>query len=163
MIDDAGKVLFFDAKVMILGENEVISEEMMGMLNGLDEKEANRVEDVRFREKSDAKLMKNKGFSAKSHTKLIKNKGFCTNSRDSEASFWRRVKKSEGCWLWNGVRGLDGICGLHFDVVDGKKVIMTAHRYMWILKHGEIPDDVVVRQSCGNGLCVNPEHLEVRS
>ena len=128
----------------------MISEEMMESLNGLDEKEANRVEDARFKAKSDAKRRKNKGI--------------CVNSRDSKASFWRKVKKSEGgCWLWKGIRGLDGICGLHFDVVDGKKVIMTAHRYMWILKHGEIPDDVVVRQSCGNGLCVNPEHLEVRS
>ena len=134
---------------MILGENDVISEEMMGMLNGLDESEANRVEDARFRVKSDAKRRKNKGI--------------CTNLRDSEASFWRRVKKSEGCWLWNGVRGLDGICGLHFDVVDGKKVIMTAHRYAWILRYGHIQDDAVVKQTCGNLLCVNPEHLEIRS
>lgn len=139
----------------------MISEEMMGILSGLDEKEANRVEDARFRVKSDAKRRKNKGFSAKSHTKLIKNKGFCTNSRDSEASFWRRVKKSEGCWLWTGPRGLDGKVGVCWVFVDGRRTYMTAHRYMWILKHGEIPDDGVVRQSCGNGLCVNPAHLEL--
>ena len=135
---------------MILGENDVISEEMMGMLNGVDEKEANLVEDARFRAKSDAKLMKNKGF--------------CTNSLDSEESFWRKVKKSEGgCWLWTGPRGLDGKVGVCWVFMDGRRTYMTAHRYMWILKVGEIPDDAVVKQTCGNLLCVNPGHLEIRS
>ena len=118
---------------ILLGENEVISEEMMGMLNGLDEKEANLVEDARFRAKSDAKLMKNKGF--------------CTNSLDSEESFWRKVKKSEGCWLWTGPRGLDGKVGVCWVFMDGRRTYMTAHRYMWILKVVEIPDDAVVKQT----------------
>lgn len=125
----------------------MIGVEMIEVLDRNDESEQYRLEDARFRERIYAKNMNNKGF--------------CMNSRDSEESFWRNVKKSEGCWGWRGRKCLDGRVGVCWVFVDGRRIYMTAHRYMWILKHGKILDDKVVRQRCGNGLCVNPAHLEI--
>ncbi len=67
--------------------------------------------------------------------------------------FWRKVQKTEACWLWlAGVR--NGIGRFRFE---GKN--MTASRVSWILAHGPLATDLVVKTTCANHLCVNPAHL----
>ena len=34
-----------------------------------------------------------------------------------------------------------------------------AHRFVWTMVHGPIPDDLVVCHRCDNPLCCNPDHL----
>jgi hypothetical protein len=41
----------------------------------------------------------------------------------------------------------------------GRGVYMPAHRLVWQLERGEIPQGLLVRQKCENRLCCNPEHL----
>lgn len=38
-------------------------------------------------------------------------------------------------------------------------VPMYAHRVAWIIAVGPVPDDVLIRHSCDQPLCVNPRHL----
>lgn len=61
------------------------------------------------------------------------------------------------CWLWMaGCRG-DGYGA--FTVADKKQV--GAHRYSYVLAHGEIPEGMVVMHSCDEPRCVNPAHLSL--
>lgn len=76
-----------------------------------------------------------------------------------EISFWEKVDKSapDGCWLWKGARRGDGSgtwrsYSLRQD--------FRAHRLSWLLTQGPIPTGRIVRQSCGNPLCVVPAHLK---
>jgi hypothetical protein len=68
--------------------------------------------------------------------------------------FESNIDTSGDCWLWTGfkTKGYGKIC------INKKKHF--AHRLMYILYNGTIPDGMVVRHTC-RGKCVNPEHLEI--
>lgn len=54
------------------------------------------------------------------------------------------------CHLWTGIEK-------HHHGIYGKE---SAHRVIWKHLNGEIPDGIVIRHKCDNGLCVNINHLE---
>ena len=58
------------------------------------------------------------------------------------------------CWEWVGY-GSDGYGHAWYE---GKK--WTAHRLMWTVLVGEIPEGLQVDHLCRNRRCVNPDHLE---
>lgn len=58
------------------------------------------------------------------------------------------------CWDWVGP-SYDGACG-HSSY---KRVKIRAHRLMYVLLNGPLESGVWVKQSCGNKLCCNPNHL----
>lgn len=79
----------------------------------------------------------------------------------AEERFWKKVEKTEGCWLWRGTLWSNGY-GM-FTVPrawrkDGKKSLM-AHRYSWELANGEIPGGLILLHSCDVRNCVRPDHL----
>jgi hypothetical protein len=54
------------------------------------------------------------------------------------------------CHIWTGIEK-------HYHGIYGKD---SAHRVLWIHHNGEIPEGMVIRHKCDNGLCVNINHLE---
>lgn len=82
-----------------------------------------------------------------------------------EERFWRRVEKTEGCWLWRGSVDEDGYGSIgSFGNADR----MKSHRYSWALHHGPIPEGLYVLHNCNTlrepgdtsyRRCVNPAHL----
>jgi len=84
---------------------------------------------------------------------------YTTDKLDEEMQkrFWSKVYKPHGeidCWIWTG--GTNGV-GYGVAYRNGKAIL--AHRYSWEIKHGSIPDGLVIRHLCNNARCVNPHHL----
>lgn len=77
-------------------------------------------------------------------------------TRDPVQRFWLNVNKTDGCWLWTG--GTHKTSYGRFNV-NYRKVLV--HRFSYELHKGKIPKGLVVRHTCHNPLCVNPEHLLV--
>lgn len=62
-----------------------------------------------------------------------------------------------GCWEWKGHRNAAGygiISAKHLGI-RGKRV----HRLMYSLVYGGISSDLLVRHTCDNPPCINPNHL----
>lgn len=75
------------------------------------------------------------------------------NDCTTDELFWSRVRKEgpDDCWLWTGRRNSKGY---------GRLKRTMAHRYAYALKHGPIPEGVIIRHRCDVPLCCNPAHLE---
>ena len=81
--------------------------------------------------------------------------------KDEVVRFWKKVEKTDTCWLWTGTKRSDGY-GRFFRT--GAKLSTPVHRYAYELLVGTIPDgltiDHVYAYGCRNRHCVNPNHLE---
>lgn len=66
---------------------------------------------------------------------------------------------NSGCWLWTSfVWTWNKVSGLEY----GRYKVFCeqlAHRVSYLLFKGEIPAGAVVRHTCDNSYCVNPDHL----
>jgi len=82
--------------------------------------------------------------------------------RSPEERFWRKVRRGQDCWEWQGYRISDGYGRWAADYERGGKAIrVLAHRYSFELANGPIPDGAVIRHACDNPPCVNPTHLSL--
>lgn len=75
------------------------------------------------------------------------------------ARFWSRVevRKDTQCWPWR--YGLsDTGYGEFLYCTMGKE---SAHRVAYRIAHGPIPAGLLIRHSCDNPACCNPEHLSL--
>lgn len=84
------------------------------------------------------------------------------------ARFWKKVDKTETCWLWTANMATNGYgtypiteyAGLRRDET-GKRQEVRAHRYSWELENGPIPDGMEIDHICHTRLCVRPSHLRL--
>ena len=74
----------------------------------------------------------------------------------SAQRFWSKVAPapSECCWEWTAC-----IESNHYGRVWFNNRKALAHRVAYQLAKGEIPDGLVVRHTCDNPACCNPDHL----
>lgn len=73
-----------------------------------------------------------------------------------EERFWRHVSKGDDCWTWVGPKSL-GYGVLSLGGRGSKKE--RSHRLSYMMHKGEIPEGGLVRHTCHNRDCVNPDHL----
>lgn len=74
-------------------------------------------------------------------------------------AIWSLVDQSHGsgsCWEWQGT-----ITSYGYGQVKASGQVWRAHRLIYQLTHGSIPDGLVVRHTCDNRKCCNPAHLEL--
>lgn len=69
--------------------------------------------------------------------------------------FWKKVQKTETCWLWTGAKQSQG-----YGNVRVKKVYWRAHRLAYEELVGPIPNGKQLDHLCRVKNCVNPAHLE---
>jgi len=102
--------------------------------------------------------------------KNVGRRGGCPNCRRKRAyfpetatpqeRFWGRVRKTEGCWFWEGALTSHGYGEFVY-----KGVNWRAHKLAWFLTYGTVPDGLksmaaVLMHSCDNKRCVNVKHLK---
>jgi HNH endonuclease len=69
----------------------------------------------------------------------------------------RTEVNEDGCWVWTGAKyTTTGYGQIRWG---GKR--LTTHRWVYALLVEPVPTGMVVHHTCGNRLCVNPEHLQL--
>ena len=71
-----------------------------------------------------------------------------------EIRFWKKVNKTDTCWLWTGSKNNMGYPRIN---INGN--VKLAHRISYEMKNGSIENSLRVLHKCGVAHCVNPEHL----
>jgi len=79
---------------------------------------------------------------------------------EARERFFRKVNKTETCWLWTGCCNYNGHGRFKYN---GKMV--RSHRFSWLLAGHTIQEGLCVCHAphsiCGHRNCVNPQHLRV--
>jgi len=71
--------------------------------------------------------------------------------------FFSYVEKEKECWIWIG-----GRCH-EYGTFRLRNKQIRAHAASWIIHNELVPDGYLVSHSCGNFLCVNPNHLVLKT
>lgn len=69
--------------------------------------------------------------------------------------FWSKVNKGEGCWEHTGAPSSAG----YSQCFSQQRGVQNAHRVSYEVHFGPVQPGTVVRHTCCNKRCVNPDHL----
>jgi hypothetical protein len=87
------------------------------------------------------------------HLALSSEKCLLTLRQRLESKIRRRGE--DECWPWLAKTS----SGYGYISRGQKRGAAPAHRVVWELTYGPIPEGLLIRQRCGNRLCCNPAHL----
>lgn len=74
--------------------------------------------------------------------------------------YWSYVQVKEGCWGWSGATDSAGYASIG-ESMDGRWTALKAHRVLYELRHGAIPDGMEIDHECRTRSCTNPDHLRL--
>ena len=86
---------------------------------------------------------------------IVKPRG--TPARPLPERLTERIAFGSDCWRWTGTLAPTGYGCL--SVQPGHRLVL-AHRAVYELLVGPIPDGLVLHHTCGNRVCVRPDHLQ---
>jgi len=73
-------------------------------------------------------------------------------------AFEKNIIRKEGCWGWKGFIDEDGYGRMSCRRQNGTQIL---HRASYLINKGPIPKGYIVRHTCHNKICANPDHLEL--
>jgi len=76
------------------------------------------------------------------------------NRLSLKEKLYNKTVEKNGCLIWTGAKDAKGYGKIR---IDGH--YQSAHRVMYQMSNGPIPDGLVVMHSCDTPSCVNPDHL----
>ena len=68
---------------------------------------------------------------------------------------------SDNCHIYKNMLDPDGYGRVYAGITDGKKIVLSVHRFIYEYYNKAIPKGRVVMHSCDNPSCCNPSHLSV--
>jgi hypothetical protein len=71
------------------------------------------------------------------------------------------LQHDNGCWIWQGQVSNSGYGRLQQMLADRRVKMVSAQSASYLAFIGEVPAGHLVKQRCGNRLCINPDHLEL--
>ncbi len=71
------------------------------------------------------------------------------------------LQHDTGCWIWDGQISNSGYGRIMELQADRRTKMVSAQTASYHAFIGAVPDGHLVKQSCGNRLCINPEHLQL--
>jgi hypothetical protein len=77
--------------------------------------------------------------------------------RNSLESIQSNFIEKDGCHIWQG-----GLCDSGFPQSSYQNESIRVHRFLYTLKNGDLPKKAVLKHTCKNKLCVNPDHLMIK-
>jgi hypothetical protein len=78
-------------------------------------------------------------------------------SKKDKERFWSKVNVGgpDDCWEWSGYKDkARGYGQFYF-----QNIMWRCHRFSFLLHFGSIPNGPVIKHTCNNPSCVNPDHL----
>lgn len=71
-----------------------------------------------------------------------------------------RIDKETGCWIWTAAANKLGYGNFHLPELSGSsRTVIKAHRAVWLIFRGPIPEGLGVCHHCDIPACCNPNHL----
>ena len=64
-----------------------------------------------------------------------------------------------GCWIWQGQVSNSGYGRVKIIDLNNEMKMVSAQAASYLQFVAEVPDGYLVKQDCGNRLCINPQHL----
>ena len=107
----------------------------------------------------DRRTMTTQPDTARRHIHLVIDRSDFKAKASDISRFFVRVDATGICWEWQGLLSDAGYGRFTTSYRDVRKET-GAHRWLWLLLVGPIPDDLVLDHLCRNRKCVNPDHLE---
>lgn len=70
-----------------------------------------------------------------------------------------KITYMDGCWIWTGARRVRNYGSVQYGERSNRKSAL-AHKYVYELLVGPVPEGLELDHTCREQRCVNPDHLE---